>query len=187
MNNPNQLTPELALQILRSLFAQRGGGGFSLGGGAQPRETIADKLSALTREEDPVGYANKMSALPSDAPGSTSPFAPGMLFDQNRARLEAAPYLAATNGNDATNQLRRLRDPSFGAIMDKVASMRINRPSVGTVTGVTPDPGMFVPSRPRLGPGQSAMGMINPRATNPFTDSNWWSASGAPVNPARAR
>lgn len=182
---PQKLTGEQALQILQQLFSRWSGNTtqtpFSLGDN-EDDETVSDRISALAREQDPVGYANKMASLPADASGSTNPFAPGMLFEQNRARLAADPYLAATQGNTAENQLRTLRDSNFGNVLAQVASQRIPIQR-GTVTDISPSATFLPPVAPLL-PGQKRSGRSRVTTTNP---EGMWTAMGSDlIKPAGA-
>jgi hypothetical protein len=86
-----------------------GGGGYDFGqilqalmSQYQPQESPSEALITKKMLQDPVGYYNKMASLPSNAPGSLSPFAPGGQFE-NVPRLTPAAQLAS-QGNTATNQ-----------------------------------------------------------------------------------
>lgn len=101
------MPPEL-LQLLQQMLQQRAqpqpqpqGGGFD----------IASLLKAT--EPDPVGRGNRLSGLPSYAPGSESPFNTGFFNPENSAASLSPAARAASQGNNAMNQWASL---GFGAI-----------------------------------------------------------------------
>jgi len=67
----------------------------------RPSETLAQDVML----RDPVGYANKMSSLPSNAPRSLSAFAPGGAFEGRMAADTMTPaQIMASQGMNAKNQ-----------------------------------------------------------------------------------
>lgn len=181
-----QLTPQEALAFIQQLHDRWSQGGqqdnpFSLGG-SDNSDGPEKFVEAVSRADDPIGYANKMAALPSNAFGSTNAFAPGQLFDQNRAKLTAHPVLAATSGNTAENQLRALEDPTFAKTMAMVASKRIPVDR-GVVTNISPSATFLPPVTPLL-PGTMQTGRSRVTRDNPL---GMWSAMGSTlVKPALA-
>ena len=71
----------------------------------QPKERPSETLTTQTMLQDPVGYYNKMQSMPSNVPGSLSPFAPGGAFEGRMAADTMTPtQIAASQGRTAKNQ-----------------------------------------------------------------------------------
>lgn len=81
-------------QLLRGLMMQW-----------QPQEQPSEALTTRKMLQDPVGYYNKMASLPSNAPGSLNPWAPGGQFEGRTAADTMTPaQIMASQGMNARNQ-----------------------------------------------------------------------------------
>lgn len=152
------MPPEL-LQIIQRLL---GGGGMQQ---PQPQQGggILDILRAT--DPDPVGTANKLSQLPSTAPGSQNPFMSGFFNPENQAASMSPEARLASQGASATNQWAALGgmpgvvDPKvmnpFMQAKQTAGMAAPPRTDYGEVVGPTPIP---VAPPPQVG---SWMGNVN--------------------------
>src|SRR4029077_16151639 len=108
--------------LLQQLVGGGGGGGDTeallrgLIARWQPKESPGQTLTTDVMLRDPVGYYNKMSSLPSNAPGSLSAFAPGGAFEGRMAADTMTPAtITASQGMNARNQWASMGQPGTTA------------------------------------------------------------------------
>lgn len=122
------MDPEFLKQLLTALFAPRQAA-------APQGNSIQDIVRAT--DPDPVGTANKLSNLPSSAPGSLSPFATGFFNPENSAASMSPEARLASQGRSATNQWAAL---GANSAIDPAKLQQLNQAKVaaGMNSGAPP-------------------------------------------------
>lgn len=143
------MPPEL-LQLLQTMMQQRVGGGTGSPTPAPAAPAGFDILGLLkATDPDPVGTANRLSGLPSTAPGSQSPFTTGFFNPENSAASLTPEARLASQGNNAMNQWAQLGGMTG---VDPTALAKMNAGAAAV---------------PNAGPPMSGFGAIEPPPVQP--------------------